>query len=432
MFKYIKSVFSRKGNSEDIETKNNLIPLEQGSFMEWALGQGSGLPGTTQLSAQRAFEFYDKTSAISTSVDMIADEIEFINPVIEKSDGSFTDKSPVLELINNPNSNQTKTEFMGALSRYENITNNFYIYAGGNVNRKPLEIYAVNPQNISITENSINFPGNFRINNGLGIGSYNESLTKSGTRFYDGPLRELYYMAGFSSSVSESMGKSKLVAIAQEMKQQILGGKHNLSLLEKGGRLSLVAFFGDKADNETLRARKTYLENAFAGADKAGTIAAMNTDTTELKEFGTTNKDMDYATLDGISKMVCYNRFKIPLPLVSMDAATFSNMATAVISLYERPVLPQYQKICNNLTRFLMPRFGIDPKNERITYNPDDIPALQEKRIDILKKKKDLGIETTNELRRQLPNREAYTGDGGDIILVPASVQPLDDVGIEL
>ena len=83
----------------------------------------------------------------------------------------------------------------------------------------------------------------------------------------------------------------------------------------------------------------------------------------------------------------------------------------------------------------VLPRYGLDPSKVRLTYNPESIPALAASRLDELKTRKELGLETINEMRGALPDREDV--DGGDAILVPASMVPIaaisvtEDVDIE-
>jgi hypothetical protein len=76
----------------------------------------------------------------------------------------------------------------------------------------------------------------------------------------------------------------------------------------------------------------------------------------------------------------------------------------------------------NGISRMMFPRYNIDPATSQLTYNPESIPALQERRLDELKKRRDVNIETVNELRQLLPNREPL--EGGDVFYQNATLVP--------
>ena len=111
------------------------------------------------------------------------------------------------------------------------------------------------------------------------------------------------------------------------------------------------------------------------------------------------------------------------MPLVSQDASTFNNLQTSIGLLYDRAVLPNYQKIMDGLERLLFPRFGVDLNKFTLTYNEESIPALQTRRLDELSKMKEIGVYTINELRAKQPNLEPI--DGGDTLYQPATLVPV-------
>jgi hypothetical protein len=132
---------------------------------------------------------------------------------------------------------------------------------------------------------------------------------------------------------------------------------------------------------------------------------------------------MDWSTLLGTSDRAIYFRYKIPLPMITTDASSFNNLATAVEMLYDMAVLPHTDMQFSGLSRFLLPRFGIALNEARITYNPDSIKALKARRLDELEQRAKIGIETTNELRQAIPNRDDV--DGGDVLYQNATLVPI-------
>jgi len=75
------------------------------------------------------------------------------------------------------------------------------------------------------------------------------------------------------------------------------------------------------------------------------------------------------------------------------------------------------------LTNLLVPRFGLDPAKVKITYDPRSITALVDRELKQLKTRKDINIETVNELRIEFLAKDDI--DGGDVVYQPASMIPL-------
>jgi HK97 family phage portal protein len=420
MFK-LRNLFKRK-SAESIERKSNVvigdIPID--SFLAFALNT------TGRVSASQAMRFYRENSSVATAVDLIAESFEQIQPVLQLEDGKFIDEHEVLDLLNTPNGFQTWQGFGGQLSRHYLLKHDSHINALGNVNRPPIELFAIKPQNVNTQEDTRDsFPKMYLVPTGAGHGSYNRQESVRVARFYDGTLKELYHIMGFSSRSTNIEGDSPLEAAALETKQQIQGRVHNLSLLEKGGRLSLIVSFADTMNDDQHTERKKRINEQLSGAENAGNIAVISAKDMNIKEVGQNNKDMDFAELDRIAGQAIYLRYKIPLPLVTLDASTFNNMQTAITLLYDQAVLPHADTIFSGLSKMLLPRYKLDPNKIRITYNPDTITALMDRRLEQLEKRKKINIETINELRSQLPNREPI--ENGDILYQPATLVPVGE-----
>jgi HK97 family phage portal protein len=367
---------------------------------------------------------YRKASAVGIAVDTIADEVEKINPVL-KSDGEILDTHPVLDLLKQPNMDETKEQFIGQLARDWLLNHDAIAVTMGNNDRPPLEIYGISPQRVSASTTTADIVRNYLVTNGIARGSYAREEVKRSVRYVDGPLKALYHIKGYTSRPYSPWGDSPLETALLEARSQIEGRYHNLKLLQNGARLSLVAVFKHMLDEDELRERRLALNEQLGGSSNAGKIATVSTDEMELHEVGTNNKDMDYANLDNISYLTIMQRYKIPLPLVSDKAQTFDNFSEAVFQLYDRAVLPCYGYIMSNLSRVLLPRYGLDPTRVQISFDPESIPALVARMLDQLLKRKELAVETTNELRELLPNREPL--EGGDTLYIPATLVPMGE-----
>lgn len=393
------------------------IPIQRGSLLDMIFGDG-------RMTPQSAMQFYRSSSSVAIAVDMIADEVEHLMPVIQMEDGKYIQDHDLLRMLKSPNGFDNWAGFIGAAARNYLLTRECFFYAGGGVSRPPLEMFSVKPQTISSIENAVDkYPQSFLITEGRAGGNYARFEKARKVNYYDGGLREIFRVHGFSSRVDESRADSPLEAVALEARQQIQGRVHNLSLLENGGRLSLIVQFKDAMSEDEHIARRDRINSTLAGASNAGRIAVVSSSDMTIHEAGTTNKDMDYAELDAVAREALFLRYKIPLPLVSNDASTDNNMQHAVFHLYDRAVLPLADVLLDGLGRMLLPRYGLDPQRCCLTYNPESIDALVARRVDMLLARQKLGVETINELRAQLPNREPL--EGGDTLYQASTLVPV-------
>lgn len=404
-------------NKDAIQKKSYLSQsIENGSFLDSVFFGG-------KITASGAAQFYRESSAVAIAVDTIAQAMEGINPVIELNDGTLDDESEILDLIHDPNEFEDYREFIGQLSRNYLLNNDAFMYAEGGVNRPPLNLFAIKNQNVSLQTSPMDgYPSKFIVINGFGNGNYNREARNGKAKFYDGGLKELYQIHGYSSRSENGYADSPLEAIATETRQQIKGRGHNLSIIENGGRLSMsVVIKGEPPSADEMRTIRSNVQNQFAGSQNAGKIAVFASDDMEINEHGATPKDMDFKEIDSIANNAIFMRYNIPLPLVTADRQTFNNFETAIEDFYDRCVLPHANVLFSGMTKLLKHRYGDSFKC--VTYNPDDISALKSRMLKELKTRKDIGIETTNELRDGLPNRDDI--DGGDTIYQAANLIPM-------
>lgn len=410
--------FFKSAPVPQIESKA-AIPLAPGSFLEYAFS------GQSNVTATQAAAFYRSTTAVATAVDMIADAIEQIQPVIKLSNGDFQDVHPVLEFLKTPNGFDVWKSFIGTTARNYLLKHDALFSAAGNVNSPPIEVWPFSFQNASVIPAQDRYPRNYLVNQGPLTGNFirDEVNRQIGVRFYDGPFKELFHIKGYSSRVDQIQGDSPLQSAAMEAKQIIQGKTHNLRLLQNGGRLSLLVAFQDEepVDDDIHKDRIKKINEQYSGPNRAGGIGVIsNADIASIKEFGTNNRDMDYGKLEEMASMAIYLRYQIPLSLITIKASTFNNLKVGVELLYDNAVLPTYDTILSGLGYFLMPRFGVDPRENRLTYHPESIEPLKKRKLDEVTQREKMGVETRNELRSLLPGRGPV--DGGDQVYRPSNV----------
>ena len=353
---------------------------------------------------------------------MVAEAFASIEPVIKK-DGKIVLDHPVLDLLRKPSPFFTQDLFLETLGKHYLVTANAYVVALGGINRPPMELQPISPSNANDVEGSQGLVENFIVSGNSLAGSYQIDKDRGAIRYLSGNLREIKQIRGFSIRNNSLLrGQSLLVSASAEVRQHILGNTHNLSLLERGGRLSLVVHYEEDIGPDDFDAVEDRVIEKFGGAAKAGGISVSAGGKLDVKELGTSNKDMDFANLQEMAKEAVALQYKVPLALVTIKAQTLDNLGISFLALYDRAVLPLADRIFGGLSDLLLPRYGEDPAETKITYDLDTITALASRRNEELKLRRDLNLESLNELRSTI-GREPV--DGGDQVLAPATMIPI-------
>jgi len=404
---------------EQIETKSSTKVLglseELGSFLKF------GATGTA-VTPTSAMNLYNKSSAVSIPINYIAEAFASINPVLKEGTEIITDH-PVLNLLQTPSPFYTQDLFLENLGKNYLITGETELIAIGNINRPPLELQPMNPKNVTINEGQSGLATSMIVSGETLLGTYNLVHKGRSVRYLRDNLSELKQIRNYSTRNNSLLrGQSPLVSASAEARQHIEGNNHNVSLLVNGGRVSLVFNFDADLNDDDFQATKQNVLEQYGGTQNAGKIGVTSGGKLQIEELGTNNKDMDFANLQTMARTAVALQYKFPLPLLSTDAATFNNYKEAKAALYDDAVLPLADRIFGGLSDFLLPRYGLDPSKVRITYSMDQITALTSRRNEELKLRRELNLESLNEMRT-LIGREPV--DGGDVVMAPATMIPV-------
>jgi len=144
----------------------------------------------------------------------------------------------------------------------------------------------------------------------------------------------------------------------------------------------------------------------------------------DWKEMGLSPKDMDFISLKNMSAKDIALVYGVPSQLIGIpDSQTYSNFAEAKLALYNETIIPLLDRFQGDLNEWLTPMFG---EGLELRYDIDSIPAMAEQRKRVFESVVtgvQNGILTRNEAREQLGYE---TVDGGDSLLVPANLMPLN------
>ena len=358
-----------------------------------------------------ALQLYEQSSSVSNPIDWVADPCADIEPVLEGPDGKFDTTHKVLGLLSSPSPDFTGRLFRSVLAHDFLITGEAFVAGIGNPEREPIDIQPLSPSVMSELATDTGVIGAWDVTGETLKGRYTRQIINQQARYtnLDNAFgTELKQIRGYSTrSNSLLRGQSPLVSAHREARQHLLGLLHNTALLEHGGRGSLVFKYAQEFDDDDFQATIERIRSQYGGAGNAGKIMVEIAESLEISELGVSNRDMDFANLQQIAMRAVALKYKVPLPLVTTDASTFANFEASILALYDYAVLPLFRNLFDGISDMLLPRFKLDPKLYRLTYDPNSISALMTRRIDELTKRRGLFAESGNEIRSLLGREEA-------------------------
>lgn len=407
--------------SDSIRTKSNnfVEPIPLNDFWNLFLG-GSGT-----ISKRKAFEFYNKSSAVYIPINKIVEQFINLEPVLFKKNEDGTETAiknhEIINLLNNPSADFDAHLFRQAISTNYLVTGESYITAIGNVNRAPFELMPTSPLDANPLINSEGFIGTIIISGQRLNGSY---VRNNKDLFLKDQFTQTQQVRNFSTQEGSAIrGQSPLTSARDDVLQQLKTNNYNIKTLDNGGNLSLMFTTNLDLDTEDFKSWKNEVREQY-GTQK-NSVGALDRDT-KVQEFGKTAKEMAYAELSMMTKQAIALVYNVPLSLVSLENSSFNNVSTSKLSLYDDAVLPLSNKLYGSIGNLLLPRFNLDPKIYRIGIDENSVPALRTRKNEELKLRTEANVETKDELR-DLVNRKPLDTDGSQTLFISATMISIDD-----
>ena len=372
------------------------------------------------------YSLYKNVAPIGHAVDMIAEKVSQLQPVIVDRNGVVVADGgdDVYELLRKPNSVQRYAEFMMQLATDFLIYNNCYVHLSNNTNYKSKYITPVCDNSVSITESdgqrtyTVNITGFYSSINGVYIQRHDKN---DGRIIGANGLGELIHIKGYLGQ-NETKATSKLLALAEDaeiVEKSLLQVK---SFLDRGYSGSGILQTNFKKQ-EMFEAFKKDLANYYTGAQNEGRMMALNgTDVEVHMHNNRSNRDMQANENKQQSKMSIYQRYDIPEPLVNSGSQTYNNYQTALYALYENAVFPTFNAIFDAISDSFINRKLLKPEN-RITCDSSKVSAMKLREAEEVRMLKLANVLTVNEMRSRLGYEKLK--DYGDEVYRPMSEIPI-------
>jgi HK97 family phage portal protein len=400
--------------------------LGQGDVLERILGLGAAGAHQNARTASGALSLYDSSTAVSVPVNAVAESFAQLTPVLRFDDGSVEKDHELLQLLKRPSPFFDGRLFAETLAKNYLITGECFVVAVGRINAPPIQLNPVSPANVNLETALHSLVAAFEVTNDLMADTYPaEEENALSVRYLDQrQLKEIQQIRSYSTSGNSTLrGQSPLVSAAKEVKQHILGGVHNSSLLSRGGRPTANFHFEEDLNEDDFLEAQERVQSNYSGAENAGMVAVTAGPSLQITELGINMRDMDFAALQRMIRQVMAQVYHVPLPLIDQSSQTFNNYETAKEALFDDAVGPLAGRIYAGLGELLLPRYSLDPAQVQIAFDPEQVPALERRHFENLKFRRDLNIESLNELRSGA-GLDDYdeTAEGGDAIYQPSSL----------
>jgi len=227
------------------------------------------------------------------------------------------------------------------------------------------------------------------------------------------PLNDLY-----------GMGPSK--PAAREIDSSNDATDWNKALLQNKGQPGMLYIFDDKLSDMQYDRMKQQLHEEYSGPQNAGKNMILE-GARDVKPFGLTPAEFDFIESHRETARKIATAYGVPPMLLGIPGDnTYSNYKEARQAFWEDTVTYYLNLFKEELNAWLFPTGD----KVFIDYNLDKVPALAPKRQILWENAQKSDFLTINQ-KLKMVGLEGI-GDQGDVVLVQASMIPLDMVGVGL
>ena len=380
-----------------------------------------------------ANEGYSLNPIAHSCITLLANSIGSVGLLVYRKRGARIEKldeHDLLTLLNNPNPQMSTREFLSNLVSFYLIGGNAFVLGTGinPDNRKgkpPLELQLLRPEATTVRPGTSVFPEKYEYRQ-TGNGAMQSFPVNQINGF-----SQVLHLKTFNP-LDQWLGLSPMVAAAYGIDTFNSGMRWNKALLDNDARPA-GAFTVKDAEgkpstlgDEQFKQLREEIEGHYSGSRNAGRPMLLEGGL-EWQPMSMSMKDMDHR--EGMLTMARFTAgvYHVPPQLVNIPGeSTYNNYEQAKLAFWSDTVLPLLGVILDGLNRWLTPMYGPDLF---IGYDPEEIPALEPLRKQKHDRINSAQYLTTNEKRHAMGEDTLPEGAGGDYVMVPATLIPLDLAG---
>lgn len=321
------------------------------------------------------------------------------------------------QLLERPNAAQSYSSWISELIAFGKLTGNRYIYGIApetGMNRgKYKELYVMPSQIMEIVSGGIMQPvQKYRIEyqGAYDIPAEDICHIKDFNPYYDGTGSHLY---------GQSPLRAGLRSLTTNNEAVQTGVKY---LQNQTARGILTSDEGDLNEVQAQQLKDKFRKN-FQGADNAGDVI-ITPKKLSWVNFGLNAADVSLIEQYNASIKDLCNIYSVPVQLLNnTESATYNNMKEAKKALYQNAVIPELNKIRDELNRWLAPMYG---DKLFIDFDYSAIPELQEENEKVVDQLSKAWWVTPNEKRRVMNYGVDEENIALDNYYIPANLLPIE------
>ncbi len=349
--------------------KKECIFTWQGTTPTWTPGNYSSLVS----------EGFFKNVFVYRAINLISGGLSSIPIIVKNQD--LSENKLMTNLFRRPNSMQGRSSFMTTLVNYLQLAGNAFVHFNGK------ELNCLRPDRTKIIPNKNNTEVEYY--------TYEVDRTKISLRKDD------VLHLKFSNPLSDWYGFAPIQAATQAIDQYNEMSKHNLGLLQNGGRPTgclILKNIENLTDEQRIQLRRD-LKETYAGASNAGKIMVLEGGF-EWKEMGFSPRDLDFDGAKNSTAREIVQAFGVPPILVGIRGdSSFSNYKEARTHFWEDTIVPLTEFISTEFSHWLSIR---TKQFINVVFNLDTVPALAGKREILWNRIASADFLTDNEKREML------------------------------
>lgn len=362
---------------------------------------------TTKNYAALAEAGYQNCSTGYACVSTIAKTASRIEWILEDRQGNEVEESPLLELLERPNENESGVAFVEKVFNYILIAGNSYIAkVHGMPSLPPKYLYTLRPDRTKVIPGTWDKP----------IRGYEYNAGSSPVTFKG---EDVLHLKEFHPT-DDFYGLSRMEVASRQIDVSNTAMEWNKKLLQNDMRPAGVMNFEDSLTEDQRTEFRKQVEYRSSGYGNAGKFL-ITEGKAKWEQMSVNPKDVDWINGQKLTMRLICSIFGVPSMLLGdTEATTYNNYQEARKALYEETVLPLMDILTDELNYWLVPLFG---DGLELSYDRDSIEALQEergKKYSYLAQADWLTINDKRDATGYEPLEE------GDVLLVPFSVTPLE------
>ena len=392
----ISKLFGAKGNTE---SKSASTPSWYGAMQSYMQTPASAV-WSGRSYTKFADEAYSRNVVAHRAVSMIASGAASINLNVQASDDINEQLVTLLKkLINSPNPSESRACFFKKAYSYLLISGNAYLHGVSAEGELVNELHLLRPDRVSVVAGRGGIPAGYRYKSGDTVQNFAVDRLTGASRILH--IKEFH-------PTDDWYGLSPVEAAAYSIDQHNQAAAWNQSLLQNGARPSgaLVVKTTDSSNGHLSEEQywriKNQIDAEFSGSNNAGRPLLLEGGL-EWKEMSLSPKDMDFIDCKNSAARDIALAFGVPPQLLGISGDnSYSNLAEARLALWEQTIVPLVGQLVDSLNSWLLPIFGLDNQEVKISYDLNSISALAPKREKLWKRINDADFLSDEEKREML------------------------------